>query len=79
LSTSNYTTTGVTTITLSASQLVDDSSLPGAGSNNDGTVAVTLQGNVGNATADADNSQTAFGPALTSGVLVSVTTANHPI
>ena len=56
LNTGNYTTTGIKTVTMSASQLADDSSLPGAGSNNNGAITVTLQGNVGNATADASNS-----------------------
>jgi uncharacterized repeat protein (TIGR03803 family) len=68
LNTSNYTTTGVTTITMSAFQLLDDSSLPGAGKNNNNGISITLQGNVGNATADKSNSQTSFGPALTASV-----------
>ena len=77
LNTANYTTTsGSNIITMSASQLADDSSLPGAGSNNDGAITVTLQGNVGNATADASNSPAAFGPALTASVAGSGSYAN---
>jgi autotransporter-associated beta strand protein len=68
LNTSDYTTTGINTVTMSAAQLADDSTLPGAGGNNNGAVTVTLQGNVGNATADNSNSQAAFGPALTAAV-----------
>ena len=49
---------------MSASQLADDSNLPGAGNNNNGAMTVTLQGNVGNATADASNSPTSFGSRL---------------
>ncbi len=64
LNTANYTTTGSNTATMAASQLVDDSPLPGAGSNNNGAVTVVLQGNVGNATADRSNSQTLFGSPL---------------
>ncbi len=37
---------------------------------------VTLQGNVGNATADNSNSQTAFGPALTATVAPNASYAN---
>ena len=55
---------------MSASQLVDDSALPGAGGNNNGALSVVLQGNVGNATADASNSVAAFGTALTASVAV---------
>ncbi len=76
LNTSNYTTTGINTVTMSAAQLADDSSLPGAGNNNNGAVMVTLQGNVGNATADNSNSQTAFGQALTAPVAVNGSYAN---
>jgi hypothetical protein len=65
LNTANYTTSGTSTIAISAAQLVDDSVLPGAGSNNNGGVTVTLVGNVGNATADASNSTSNFGTALT--------------
>jgi hypothetical protein len=68
LNTANYTASGTNTVTMAASQLADDSGLPGAGSNNNGAVTVTLQGNVGNATADNSNSQAAFGPALTAAV-----------
>ncbi len=76
LDTSNYTTTGTKTVVMSASQLVDDSSMPGAGSNNNGAVTVTLQGNVGNATADKSNSPSAFGPALTAPVAQGASYAN---
>ena len=65
--TSNY-MSGSGTISMSASQLVDDGTLPGAGSNNNGGLTITLDGNVGNATAYATNSQTSFGPALTAPV-----------
>ena len=65
LNTSNYTTTGTKTVTMSAVQLADDSSLPGAGSNNNGGMTITLEGNVGNAPADKSNSQSSFGTALT--------------
>ena len=76
LNTSNYTTTGIKTITMSASQLADDSTLPGAGNNNNGGLTITLQGNVGNATADASNSKTAFGAALTALVAQNASYAN---
>ena len=76
LNTSNYTTTGITTITMSASQLADDSSLPGAGNNNNGGITITLEGNVGNATADKSNSQTSFGTALTAPVAQNSSYAN---
>ena len=76
LNTNNYTTSGITTITMSASQLVDDSSLPGAGDNNNGGITITLQGNVGNATADASNSQTSFGAALAAPVGKNASYAN---
>ncbi|MCX7424780.1 MAG: PEP-CTERM sorting domain-containing protein [Planctomycetia bacterium] len=69
LNTSNYTTTGSKTVTMSASQLVDDSTLSGAGNNNSGDISITLQGNVGNATADASNSDNAFGSPLTASVV----------
>ena len=61
---------------MSASQLVDDSTLPGAGSNNNGAVTVTIQGSVGSATANAGNSPTAFGPALTAAVAQNGSYAN---
>jgi hypothetical protein len=61
---------------MSASQLVDDSTLPGAGGNNNGTVTVTLQGNVGNATADASNSPASFGSPLTASVAKNASYAN---
>ena len=76
LNTSNYTSTGVNTITMSASQLADDGGLPGAGNNNNGGITVTLQGNVGNATADASNSPTSFGAALTAPVAQNSSYAN---
>jgi fibronectin-binding autotransporter adhesin len=68
LSTANYTTTGVSTLSMPAGQLADDSPLVGAGPNNNGGIVVTLRANVGNATADASNLQTAFGPPLTAPV-----------
>jgi uncharacterized protein YjbI with pentapeptide repeats len=76
LNTGNYTTTGINTVTMSASQLADDSTLPGAGSNNNGAITVTLQGNVGNATADKSNSQNSFGTALTAPVAPNGSYAN---
>lgn len=76
LNTSNDTTTGIKTVTMSASQLVDASSLPGAGNNNNGALTITLQGDVGNATADASNSQTSFGTALTAPVAQNASYAN---
>ncbi len=76
LNTANYTTSGLTTITMSGSQLADGSSLPGAGNNNNGGITVTLEANVGNATADMSNSQTSFGPALTAPVAQNGSYAN---
>jgi len=76
LNTSNYTTTGVTTIIMSASQLADDSTASGVGNNNNGGITVTLEGNVGNAAADMSNSQTSFGPALTAPVAQNTSYAN---
>ena len=76
LNTSNYTMTGSKIITMSAPQLLDDSTLPGAGSNNNGTVTITLQGNVGNATADASNSPMSFGGPLTASVVQNASYAN---
>ena len=61
---------------MSASQLADDSTLSGAGNNNNGGIAVTLQGNVGNATADKSNSQNTFGAALTAPVAKNASYAN---
>ncbi len=75
LNTSGY-MSGNATISIAASQLVDDSTLLGAGNNNNGGITVTLEGNVGNATADASNSQTAFGPALTAPVAINGSYAN---
>ena len=76
LNTANYTTSGSKTVSLSASQLVDDSALPGAGGNNNGGITVTLQGNVGNATADKSNSQSSFGSPLTAPVGQNASYAN---
>jgi len=75
LNTSNY-TNGGGTISMSASQLVDDSGLPGAGNNNNGGLTITLDANVGNATANASNSQTAFGTPLTAPVAKNASYAN---
>ena len=68
LNTSNYTTTGSTTVNMAASQLADDSNLSGAGNNNNGAMNIVLQGNVGNATADNSNSVSTFGTPLTAQV-----------
>ena len=68
LNTTNYTTTGAAAITMSASQVADDSTFAGAGNNNNGALTITLQGNVGNAIADASNSQFTFGSPLTAPV-----------
>jgi fibronectin-binding autotransporter adhesin len=76
LNTANYTTTGINTITMSAAQLADANSFPGAGGNNNGAMTVTLVGNVGNAIADASGSPTTFGPALTAQVASSGSYAN---
>ena len=51
LNTSNVTTTGSYVITLAGLQLLDDSNSPGAGSNNNGGLTITLLGTVGGATA----------------------------
>ena len=75
LSTSNY-STGTMIVSMSASQLGDDSSLPGAGNNNNGGITITLEGNVGNATADKSNAQSSFGPALTAPVAPNASYAN---
>ena len=56
--------------------LADDSTLPGAGNNNNGNITIVLQGNVGNATADKSNSQSSFGTALTAPVAQSGSYAN---
>ena len=76
LNTSNYTTTGTKTVSMSASQLTDDSNLSGAGNNNNGAMNIVLQGNVGNATADNSNSPSTFGTPLTAGVAKGGTYAN---
>jgi fibronectin-binding autotransporter adhesin len=76
LNTANYTTTGINTITMSAAQLADANSFPGAGSNNNGALTVTLLGNVGSATADASNSQSTFGPAMIAPVAANGSYAN---
>ena len=75
LNTSSY-MTGRGTISMSASQLADDSTLPGAGTNNNGGLTITLDANVGNATADASNSQTSFGTPLTALVAKNASYAN---
>ena len=76
LSTANYTTSGKATIYFSASQAIDDSNLPGASGNNNGALTIQFVGNVGNAIADASNSPTLFGPALTAAVASSGSYAN---
>ena len=76
LNTGNYPSSGIKTVTMSASQLADDSSLPGAGYNNNRAISVTLQGNVGNATADKSNSPAAFGSPLTASVAQNASYAN---
>ena len=68
LNTANDTTTGSNVITLSASQLADDSTLPGAGGNNNGAITIALKGDVGSATADNSDSRSAFGTPLTATV-----------
>lgn len=62
--TSHYTTSGTKTITLGASQLADDSSLSGAGGNNNGALTIVLNGTVGQAAADHSNSRGSFGTPL---------------
>ena len=76
LDTSSYTLTGTKTITMAASQLADDSNLPGSGNNNNGGMTITLEGNVGNATADKTNSRSSFGTALTALVGTNTSYAN---
>ena len=68
IDTSHMTTTGLNTVTMDASQLLDDSSLPGAGGNNNGTLTLVLAGTVGAAAADNSNSRSSFGPALNAAV-----------
>jgi hypothetical protein len=63
------TTTGIKTVTMDASQLLDDSNLPGAGGNNNGTLTLVLAGTVGAAAADNSNSRSSFGPALNAPIL----------
>ena len=63
LNTGSFTTSGTAAVTMSASQLADDSGFSGAGNNNNGGITVTLVGNVGNAMADNSNSRSTFGPA----------------
>ena len=65
LNTSNYTTTGNHGPHHVRFPTGRRQRLQGAGSNNNGAITVTLQGNVGNATADASNSHTSFGSPLT--------------
>jgi hypothetical protein len=69
IDTSRLTTTGLNTLTLDATQLLDDSILPGAGGNNNGTLTLVLAGTVGAAAADNSNSPSSFGPALGAAVL----------
>ena len=76
LNTSSNTTTGIKTVAMSASQLTDDSPLPGAGNNNNGALTITLDANVGNATADKSNSPTSFGIALTAPIAQNASYAN---
>ena len=62
---------------MSASQLADDSTASGAGNNNNNGMTITLDGNVGNATADKSNSQFSFGVhALTAAVTHNASYAN---
>jgi hypothetical protein len=68
IDTSRMTTTGLNTVTMDATQLLDDSSLPGAGGNNNGTLTLVLAGTVGAAAADNSNSRSTFGPALSAAV-----------
>jgi probable HAF family extracellular repeat protein len=75
LNTNTFTSSGIKTISIAPSQLADDSTLPGAGYNNNGGMTITLEADVGNATADASGSQTTFGPALTAPVAVNASYA----
>ena len=50
--------------------------MSGAGNNNNGGITVTLEGNVGNATADKSNSQSSFGTPLTAPVAQNASYAN---
>ena len=68
LNTANYSTTGLKTVTMPGAQLLDDNTFSGAGSNNNGTLTVTLVGTVGSATADASGSPMSFGAALSAQV-----------
>ncbi len=54
--------------TLNLTNLVDDSTLSGHGTNNNGTLSVVLQAVVGSATADHSGSADTFGPALSASV-----------
>ncbi len=56
--------------------MADDSSVPGAGTNNNGGIAIRLEGNVGSATADNSNSPGSFGAALTAPVAPNASYAN---
>jgi hypothetical protein len=68
IDTSHMTTTGLNTVTMDATQLLDDSTLPGAGGNNNGTLTLVLAGTVGAAAADNSNSPSSFGPPLAAAV-----------
>ncbi len=68
IDTSRATTTGQKTVAMDASQLQDDSWLPGAGGNNNGALTLVLTGTVGAAAADNSNSRGTFGPALSAAV-----------
>ncbi len=70
IDTSRMSNSGLNTLTMDASQLLDDSSLPGAGGNNNGTLTLVLAGTVGAAAADNSNSRSSFGPALNAQVPV---------
>ncbi len=50
--------------------------MPGAGNNNNGGIAIRLEGNVGSATADNSNSPGSFGAALTAPVAPNASYAN---
>lgn len=53
------------TITMSGGQLVDDSSMAGAGGNNNGTLTVNIVANVGMSYASSSNNRDLFGGSLT--------------
>ena len=64
IDTSQMSSSGQKSVTMDATQLLDDSSLPGAGGNNNGTLTLVLAGTVGAAAADNSNSRSTFGPPL---------------